>query len=463
MASFGVLSLNLWQVPFVAPHSPARVAAALAFASADPRLLAVCFQEAWLFESSQLPGQLASAGFPNIAHLPSGAQLPCGARGPGLLIASRCPITQVSWRPFSAQGSRLRALTEMDGWAGKGVLLARLALPRGGPRVDLYTAHLVAAYGNKDAHAAARTAQALELTQFIEATRQEGSLTCVCGDLNAPPDSLPVRALSALCQLREACGEGAPPTCNTAANCFSRSGRLPVKLDFVLWGGGAGWTAASGETVLGEPCVPVRKGGGEAALCNVSDHCALLAVFSCAAGGSAGERVPPQAPPLPPRVAPAALLVELETTLAAGVACSASAAAMQLTSAAVAAVAAIASLFYGARQGGEGGALALAHGAAAAVLALGGIVGVLAVIFARGPPQRVARCAAVLLAWWGGALFCAWRGGWSGAGAGAAVLLLAAATWQLVGVVEEAFEGAAFDAGRAYCRVLAASWSRKKV
>jgi endonuclease/exonuclease/phosphatase family metal-dependent hydrolase len=343
-----VLSLNIWDVPLLAPHTPERIHALLDHARRSPRLLALCLQEAWRVDAA-FTARLAAAGFPHVVNAISGARLPLGFRGSGLVVASRVPILHTSFLAFAARGSPLRALSEFDGWAGKGIQLARLALG-GGATLDLYNTHLCASYGAAGSYAAARAAQAVEAANFIVATRRGGPAVC-CGDLNAPPAALPPRLLVALCGLADA-HEGGAPTCNVRSNAFARAGALPVKLDYVLFAGVA--PAGAGSVLFSEPTVAVR---GPRAWVNVSDHCGVACAFEKGATpplkGGAAPAPAPAAPPRAPGGARGALLEEAAAALAAGVASCRASARARLRDAALAwAVAAAAGGF---ACGGGGG------------------------------------------------------------------------------------------------------------
>jgi endonuclease/exonuclease/phosphatase family metal-dependent hydrolase len=358
-----VLSLNLWSVPILSPFFPARLHAFLSHVEVSPTLTVLCLQECWTF-GGPLSARLAAAGFPFIVHHPSGAKLPFGARGSGLVIASRKPIVFSCFHAFSARGSPLRALNEMDGWAGKGIQLARVRLD-GGDTVEVYNTHLCASYGAADAYGGARASQAIEGANFIAATRRS-PMVVLCGDLNDVPGALPPRLLMGLCGLIDAHGDGSP-TCNVHTSVFKKAGAAPAKLDYVLFSGAE--PSRPGAVLFSQPTVPVA---GPRALVNVSDHCALHASFHVAARAAQKPGGPPHAR------APAALLEEAHAALAGGVArCRASARARLCEAALCTAlsVAAAAAALRGAGGGGGAAAAALAVALllAAAVLVAGAV------------------------------------------------------------------------------------------
>jgi endonuclease/exonuclease/phosphatase family metal-dependent hydrolase len=351
-----VLSINIWAIPYISLHTPARLHALFAYAASQRSLTVLCLQECWVFPP--LARRLVAAGFPHIAHHPSGAQLPFGARGSGLVIASRAPIVARAFHAFAARGSSLGAVQEGDAWAGKGIQLARLRLDGGGT-VDVYNIHFCAAYGASDAYGAARAAQALEAANFITATRRSASVI-VCGDLNGGPAALAPRLLGGLCGLADAHGDGAP-TCNVRSSVFKKAGEPAAKLDYILYAGAVA-PARPGCVLFAEPTVPVP---GPTPLVNMSDHCGVACAFERAATAPV-----PQQPPPPPD---AALLVEAAGALAAGVArCRATARARLRDAALVwAAAAAAAGLALRSAGGGGVGAPAAAALLAAALLVLG--------------------------------------------------------------------------------------------
>ncbi len=149
----------------------------------DPDLVGL--QEAFIAEDRALLRE-ALAGT-RLAH---DVRFPGATVGNGLWILSAHPIVE-SWFHRYRDGGRWYRLWQGDWWAGKGVGLARVALPGGGV-VDFYDTHALAGRGNAD-DPAVRMRQMDELARFVAASRHGSGPAFVVGDLNALPTSAEYR------------------------------------------------------------------------------------------------------------------------------------------------------------------------------------------------------------------------------------------------------------------------------
>jgi len=254
-ATVDLLSYNVWAVPYgISPNIEARLQAiATEIVGRGPDLVAL--QELWRTEDAEAVGaRLAEAGYQH-HHFGPGSGGPDDEKGSGLFIASRWPISEVSFEAFSA-GHTPHIPWHVDWMATKGVAAVRVQSPVG-PLVVADT-HLQATYltGNYDF---VQLAQALSLSRRLHDLSQDEPLFLV-GDLNASPRSLPVDVIIAQLGL-------VPAQPNYEIDhILGRPGRhLGIELE----------QAAS---VLEEP---VRYEGGEGPL---SDHPCLVAryrLFPC--------------------------------------------------------------------------------------------------------------------------------------------------------------------------------------
>lgn len=187
-----LLSYNVWAVPYgISPNIDARLQAiATEIVRRGPDLVAL--QELWRPRDADAVGaRLAEAGYQH-HHFGPGAGGPDDDKGSGLFIASRWPISEVSFEAFSA-GHTPHIPWHVDWMANKGVAAVRVQSPVG-PIVVADT-HLQATYqtGNYDF---VQMAQALSLSRRLHEMGREAPLFLV-GDLNATPRSLPVDLITA--------------------------------------------------------------------------------------------------------------------------------------------------------------------------------------------------------------------------------------------------------------------------
>lgn len=104
--------------------------------------------------------------------------------GNGLWILSAYPIEE-SWFHRYSHSNPWYSISEGDYWAGKGVGLARLALP-GGDLIDIYNTHAQAGRGNPD-NELVRDGQMKELAQFVRSSRTPDAPAVILGDFNTRP------------------------------------------------------------------------------------------------------------------------------------------------------------------------------------------------------------------------------------------------------------------------------------
>ena len=107
--------------------------------------------------------------------------------GSGLLVMSAFPIQEHYFHRYSVSNPWYK-VWEGDWWAGKGVCLARIALPDGG-MIDFYNTHAQAGYGNP-AYKDLRVIQMAELAAFINKTRTRTAPALLTGDMNCRPGAV---------------------------------------------------------------------------------------------------------------------------------------------------------------------------------------------------------------------------------------------------------------------------------
>lgn len=108
-----------------------------------------------------------------------------GTVGCGLLVLSAYPIVESFFHRFEENGHWYE-LYHGDWWAGKGVALARIALPQG--IVDFYNTHAHSAYGSGH-YDAVRKFQMGSLAKFILNSCLGTAPALLVGDMNCTPGS----------------------------------------------------------------------------------------------------------------------------------------------------------------------------------------------------------------------------------------------------------------------------------
>ncbi|HEY3500197.1 MAG TPA: endonuclease/exonuclease/phosphatase family protein, partial [Polyangiaceae bacterium] len=153
----------------------------------------VCFQELWeTRHAASISNAFAARGLRHARHFDG----PGGRTG--LFVASRWPIREAAFRPFSV-GRMPHSLWHLDWMVEKGVADVLVRTPAGDVRLE--NMHLQAQY-RTDAYGAERLAQAIELVLGGRGRTDEALL--VVGDFNGRGDELPRRALRDLGELEDA-------------------------------------------------------------------------------------------------------------------------------------------------------------------------------------------------------------------------------------------------------------------
>ncbi|MBX3179454.1 MAG: endonuclease/exonuclease/phosphatase family protein [Candidatus Hydrogenedentes bacterium] len=173
-----VVTFNIQDLYLRSQDRPRRMKAIAAkLYTLDPDI--VGFQEAFIAADREiLMRELAPSRLKYFEYYPSGTV------GSGLLIASAFPIQEAWFHRFTASNPFYK-VWEGDWWAGKGVALARIALPEGG-LIDFYNTHAQAGYGNP-AYDAVRAQQMRELADFMNASRCPTAPALLAGDMNCRP------------------------------------------------------------------------------------------------------------------------------------------------------------------------------------------------------------------------------------------------------------------------------------
>jgi len=182
-----VATFNIQDLPFIGENRPERMRAiAMKLLVLDPDV--VGFQEAFVeADRNLLIAELKNTRLQHHQYYGSGMV------GSGLLISSAYPIEEAWFTQFAESGPWFK-LWEGDFWAGKGVALARLALPDGLGYLDFFNTHAQAGYGNPY-YKQVRLAQLRQMAQFINDARAIRLPGLVVGDINCRPDSEEYNAL----------------------------------------------------------------------------------------------------------------------------------------------------------------------------------------------------------------------------------------------------------------------------
>lgn len=108
-----------------------------------------------------------------------------GTVGCGLLVLSAFPIVETFFHRYAENGKWYKPY-HGDWWAGKGVALARIALPQG--ILDFYNTHAHAAYGSPQ-YDGVRQFQMGALAEFMGRSRIGAAPALLVGDMNCRPGS----------------------------------------------------------------------------------------------------------------------------------------------------------------------------------------------------------------------------------------------------------------------------------
>jgi len=116
-----------------------------------------------------------------------------GTVGCGLLVLSAYPIVETFFHRYEQNGKWYK-FYHGDWWAGKGVALARIALPQG--VIDFYNTHAHAAYGSTE-YDGVRKFQMGSLARFILDSWTRTAPALLVGDMNCAPGSIQYNTLVA--------------------------------------------------------------------------------------------------------------------------------------------------------------------------------------------------------------------------------------------------------------------------
>ncbi|MCX5772709.1 MAG: endonuclease/exonuclease/phosphatase family protein [Candidatus Hydrogenedentes bacterium] len=116
-----------------------------------------------------------------------------GTVGCGLLVLSAYPIVETFFHRYEQNGKWYK-FYHGDWWAGKGVALARIALPQG--LIDFYDTHAHAAYGSTE-YDGVRKFQMRSLARFILDSCLRTVPAVLVGDMNCAPGSIQYNTLVA--------------------------------------------------------------------------------------------------------------------------------------------------------------------------------------------------------------------------------------------------------------------------
>ncbi len=181
--SFRVLSYNVWGLPHISPARRARldaIGAAIAKLSPD----VVMLQEVWLPEDGRAMAKVLSAA--GLSHHYAQASGHSDS-GSGLWLASRHPILDVQFHPFT-MGRPILIPWHLDWMAIKGVCMATIDTPLGSLMVA--NTHLQAQYFMRD-YEEVILSQAYEVGRVLaKKSREERRPIIVAGDFNVEPDQL---------------------------------------------------------------------------------------------------------------------------------------------------------------------------------------------------------------------------------------------------------------------------------
>jgi len=121
-----------------------------------------------------------------------------GTLGCGLLVLSAYPIVETFFHRYEHNGKWYK-FYQGDWWAGKGVALARIALPQG--IIDFYDTHAHAAYGSTE-YDGVRKFQMGSLARFILDSCLRTVPALLVGDMNCAPGSIQYNTLVASAHLQ---------------------------------------------------------------------------------------------------------------------------------------------------------------------------------------------------------------------------------------------------------------------
>lgn len=170
------VTFNVYDLYHESENRPERMAAiGRLLAEMDPDLVGI--QEAFIEKDRQ--ALLDALGNSRLAYH---EYYPSGTVGSGKFILSAFPIVEAYFHRFEDTGGWYK-VWEGDWWAGKGVALARVELPRNAGYLDFYNTHLQADYGNP-AYELVKESQMRGLAGFIVASAIGTAPALLAGDIN---------------------------------------------------------------------------------------------------------------------------------------------------------------------------------------------------------------------------------------------------------------------------------------
>ena len=312
-ADLKVLSLNVWGVCIALNRQNRMTAVGRAIKDYD----IVCLQEQFEETDWQLILQ-ADAG----AH-PHSIRFPSGFMGSGLAVLSKHPIHHHAFQAYDVQGFP-ENVHHGDYYANKGVCMCQIRVPAANGSTEtlfVYNTHTHAQYQKlariggyaNERYAAVRTAQTLQLAQYIVTTSQSPidpqrmtpcNRVLLCGDMNASPDSPELRLLKAYCFKKAGLRlqRAIPTTAENMTFCYengfigSSTGYfnvldmledLPIQLDHIIFSTPGVELVREGRAVLkdnnhvphGKKATPISDHYGVEATVRCCDYSTRAAVY----------------------------------------------------------------------------------------------------------------------------------------------------------------------------------------
>ena len=175
-----VVTWNLWGILWLTPRRAERMQViALEIVKMKPDI--VGFQEVFVqSDRDLLTSALREAGLPHARYFPSGLV------GSGLLLVSRYPIESDGFIRYAENG-RPEAVHHGDWWAGKGLSLSTLRLPKGS-LLYVGNTHMHAGYRGHPYHAT-KLAQAQQLIPWARRVQETNAPALWLGDWNNKPNN----------------------------------------------------------------------------------------------------------------------------------------------------------------------------------------------------------------------------------------------------------------------------------
>jgi endonuclease/exonuclease/phosphatase family metal-dependent hydrolase len=182
-----VVTYNVHDLYVASDHRPERMRGiADALVALDPDI--VGFQESFIAGDRAL----LIAGLEK-SRLKHHQYFPSASVGSGLLISSAWPIEEYFFFRYTKGGMWYR-INHGDWWAGKGIALARIALPDGNGFIDFFDTHAHAGYGFRP-YDAIRLSNMMEVPPFIDRAAVKTSPAIIAGDFNCREKSEQYAAL----------------------------------------------------------------------------------------------------------------------------------------------------------------------------------------------------------------------------------------------------------------------------